>query len=159
MAREAALSILLFIVSACAWSNASAAQSRQPSDTYAQEKGHKAKGAKAKAAQAKRTRTGLASYYGPGFHGRKTASGKTFDKTEMVAAHPSYPLGTRVKVTNLGNGRAQELRIIDRGPTPENRYEGVIIDVSEGAATRLGFHKKGRTLVKVEVLEWAEKEG
>ena len=75
----------------------------------------------------------------------------------MVAAHPSYPLGTRVRVTNLKNGRAQDVRIIDRGPTQRNRNRGVIIDVSEQTAVKLGFRHQGKTGVKTDVLEWGKK--
>ena len=107
-------------------------------------------------AHAKAVRVGLATYYGRAFEGRKTASGEVFDKEEMVAAHPYYPLGTRARVTNLANGRSQVVRIIDRGPTSEHQDAGVIIDVSEGVATNLGFRRKGKTRVKVQVLEWGE---
>lgn len=99
-------------------------------------------------------REGLASYYGPGFHGRTTASGVRFDRRAMVAAHPSYPFGTLVRVTNLANGRAVRLRIDDRGPAAPMQADGVIIDVSEGAAARLGFLKEGRTNVRIEVVRW-----
>jgi rare lipoprotein A len=115
------------------------------------------KGAGKDAHAAKGTRVGMASFYGSGLHGKKTASGKKFDKTAMVAAHPTLPLGTRVRVTNLGNGRSEELRIIDRGPTRKSQRRGVIIDVSEHAANKLGFRKKGKARVKVEVLEWDKK--
>ena len=108
-------------------------------------------------AKPKAVRTGMATYYGDGFDGRKTASGEHFDRTEMVAAHPTYPIGTRARVTNLSNGRSQEVRINDRGPASEHQDAGVIIDVSEGVATRLGFRRKGKTRVKIEVLEWGEK--
>lgn len=104
------------------------------------------------------TQEGLASFYGRGFHGKETSSGETFNKHEMVAAHPSHPSGTRVRVTSLENGRAAEVRIIDRGPTAENQAEGVIIDLSEGAATELGIKQQGRARVKVEVLEWGSGE-
>ena len=110
-----------------------------------------------KETRARTTRTGLATYYGRGLDGRKTASGEAFDKTEMVAAHPSYPPGTRARVTNLRNGRSQEVRIVDRGPAPEHQHRGVIIDVSEAVATELDFRRKGKTRVKVEVLEWGRK--
>jgi rare lipoprotein A len=92
---------------------------------------------------------GVASFYGPGFEGEETASGRIFDSDEMVAAHRTLPFGTRVRVTNLENERSVVLRIIDRGP-----YVGrnTIIDVSKGAARRLGFVKDGRVEVKVEVL-------
>jgi len=103
---------------------------------------------------AKGTRTGLASYYGKGLHGKKTAAGEPFDKNELVAAHPSYPLGTVVRVTNLRNGKSLDVRIADRGPTKAHQERGVIIDLSERAATSLGFRRQGKTRVKTEVLEW-----
>lgn len=100
------------------------------------------------------TQTGLASYYGPGFHGQATASGETFDKHALVAAHPHYPLGTRARITNLANQQSVIVRVIDRGPTRENQAEGVIIDLSEGAATSLQILEAGRSRVRVEVLAW-----
>jgi rare lipoprotein A len=99
-------------------------------------------------------RQGLASYYGPGFEGKQTASGIPFDKTAMVAAHPSYPFGTVVRVTNLANKRQVVVRVVDRGPAKGPRAEGVLIDVSSGAAESLGFVRKGRTRVRLEVLRW-----
>jgi rare lipoprotein A len=96
---------------------------------------------------------GLASYYGPGFHGRETASGQIFDQGEMVAAHRTLPLGTVVRVTNLKNGRAVTLRVIDRGPYGRNHRKGTIIDVSKGAAQRLQFVRDGLVRVRVEILE------
>src|SRR5262249_9485046 len=59
---------------------------------------------------------GVASWYGPGFHGKRTANGDIYDQYELTAAHPSLPLGTRAMVTNLENGRSVEVRINDRGP-------------------------------------------
>jgi peptidoglycan lytic transglycosylase len=106
---------------------------------------------------AKGIQVGQASYYGKGLQGKETASGEIFDKNDMVAAHPHYPLGTRVRVTNLRNGRTQDVRIIDRGPTQWNRKKGVIIDVSEQTAVQLGFRHKGKTRVRTEVLEWGQK--
>jgi rare lipoprotein A len=91
---------------------------------------------------------GLASFYGPGFHGRRKANGERFDQHAMTAAHRGYPFGTRVRVTNLVNGRAVELRITDRGPFVRGR----IVDVSYGAARRLGFVERGVTRVRVERL-------
>jgi rare lipoprotein A len=99
-------------------------------------------------------REGLASYYGPGFNGKVTASGRRFDMKSMVAAHPSYPFGTVVRVTNVTNGRAVELRVVDRGPARGPRADGVIIDVSYGAAGALDFVRAGRTPVRVEVIRW-----
>jgi rare lipoprotein A len=98
---------------------------------------------------------GLASYYGPGFHGRETASGRIFDQREMVAAHRTLPLGTVVRVTNLENGRVVMLRVIDRGPYGRNVRKGAIIDVSKGAARRLRFIRDGLVRVRVEILKEA----
>ena len=108
----------------------------------------------ADAAEATTTRTtgvlsGYASYYGDGFAGKPTASGEIFDPGEMVAAHRTLPLGTRARVINIENGRSVVVRIIDRGPYAARN---TIIDVSEGAARRLGFLKDGRVRVQVEVL-------
>jgi rare lipoprotein A len=100
------------------------------------------------------TRMGLASFYGSEFHGRTTASGARFDMNAMVAAHPSYPFGTRLRVTNLANGRSATVRVVDRGPSQELRADGLIIDVSRRAAEVLRFVQQGRTRVRVEVLEW-----
>jgi peptidoglycan lytic transglycosylase len=99
-------------------------------------------------------RQGLASYYGPGFHGKRTASGIVFDQDAMVAAHPSYPFGTVVRVTNLANKRQVVVRVVDRGPAKGPRAEGVVIDLSSGAASDLGFVRRGRTRVRLEVLRW-----
>lgn len=111
-------------------------------------------GTSSEKAGALETRVGLASFYARSLHGRKTASGEAFDRTEMVAAHPRYPLGTRVRVTNRENGRKTVVRINDRGPTRANRKEGVIIDLSPAAAAKLGMLEDGRVKVRVEVLEW-----
>lgn len=100
------------------------------------------------------TREGLASYYVKEFHGRITASGVRFDMNAMVAAHPTYPFGTRVRVTNLTNNRSTLVRIVDRGPTAELRAAGLLIDVSRKAAETLGFIQQGRTRVRLEVLAW-----
>ena len=99
-----------------------------------------------------RPQVGLASYYGPGFHGERTASGRIFDQNEMVAAHPTLEFGTVVRVTNLENGRRVLLRVIDRGPYGKNRRKGTIIDVSKGAARRLRFIRDGLVPVRVEVV-------
>ena len=96
---------------------------------------------------------GLASYYGAEFQGRRTASGIPFDRRALVAAHPTLPFGTRVRVSNLATGANVVVRIVDRGPPAGPRAAGVIIDVSEAAAERLGFVTSGRTRVRVQVLE------
>jgi rare lipoprotein A len=100
------------------------------------------------------TREGLASYYGEAFHGRITASGRPFDMNAMVAAHPRYPFGTLLRVTNLTNGRSAQVRILDRGPARRPQAEGVIIDLSRRAAEVLGFIRQGRARIRLEVLEW-----
>ena len=97
---------------------------------------------------------GLASFYGRAFHGKMTASGKPFDMHALTAAHPSYPLGTIVRVTNLKNGRSVRVRVDDRGPAPAPRQAGVIIDLSRSAAGSLRFVEEGRARVRVEVLRW-----
>jgi rare lipoprotein A len=96
---------------------------------------------------------GLASWYGRDFQGRRTASGVPFDARAMVAAHPTLPFGVRVRVHRVATGKSVEVRIVDRGPAPRPRGEGVIIDLSEAAATRLGFVRDGRTRVRLEVIE------
>jgi rare lipoprotein A len=101
-------------------------------------------------------REGLASYYGPGFEGKVTASGTRFNMNALVAAHPSYPFGTLLRVTNVTNGRAVEVRVVDRGPAQGPRAEGVIIDVSYKAADTLNFVRAGRARVRVEVLRWGQ---
>jgi rare lipoprotein A len=101
----------------------------------------------------RRVQTGLASYYGPGFHGEQTASGEIFDQEEMVAAHRTLPLGAVLRVTNLENGRRAVLRVTDRGPYGKNYRKGTIIDVSKGAARRLGFVRDGLVRVRVEVID------
>lgn len=91
---------------------------------------------------------GEASWYGPGFHGRKTANGEDFDKYDLTAAHRTLPMPCIVRVTNLENGKSANLRINDRGPFARNR----IIDVSKKAAEVLGFHMKGMARVRVQFL-------
>src|SRR2546426_6318884 len=91
---------------------------------------------------------GVASWYGPGFHGNRTANGEIYDQYELTAAHPSLPLGTRVMVTNITNGRAVEVRINDRGPFVDGRA----IDLSYAAARTIGMVGPGTVRVRIEVL-------
>lgn len=109
--------------------------------------------------QVKETQSGLASFIGEAFHGKQTASGEIFDKNELVAAHPSYPIGTVVRVTNLENERVIEVRINDRANPAKNQAEGIIVDLSPTAAKKLGFVKDGKVRVRTEVLEWGDKRG
>lgn len=104
------------------------------------------------------TKTGLASYYHRSLEGSETASGETFHQKELVAAHPHFPIGTVVKVVNLENNKEVQVRINDRGPTKINQKEGVIIDLSQSAAKKLGMMKDGRVKVQVEVLQWGNKD-
>lgn len=91
---------------------------------------------------------GMASWYGPGFHGRRTASGETFNSSSLTAAHRYLPFGTRVRVTNLRNGRSVVVRINDRGPFSGGR----VIDLSRGAAAIIGVFQSGVAPVVLEVL-------
>jgi len=93
--------------------------------------------------------TGRASWYGEAHHGKKTASGETYDKTRLTAAHRTLPLGTRVRVTNIDNGRSVVVRINDRGPFMDGR----VIDLSEAAAREIGALGPGLMRVRLEVLE------
>lgn len=95
-----------------------------------------------------RTLTGTASYYGHRFHGRITANGEIYDENLLTAAHRTLPFGTRVRVTNLTNGKVVELRINDRGPFVAGR----IIDVSWRAARELDFVRQGLVLVRIDIL-------
>ena len=92
--------------------------------------------------------TGLASWYGHPYHGRRTASGEVYDMNELTAAHRSLPLGTRVMVTNLDTGQVVEVRINDRGPLIQDR----ILDLSYAAARVVGGDRVGVIPVRLQVL-------
>lgn len=92
--------------------------------------------------------TGVASWYGPKFHGNRTANGEPFDMNSISAAHRTLPLPSMVRVTNLENGRVLNVRINDRGPFSRGR----IIDLSRRAAELLDFKNKGTAMVRVEIL-------
>lgn len=91
---------------------------------------------------------GVASWYGHPYHGRRTSNGEVYDMDEMTAAHLSLPFGTRVRVTNLDNGRSTEVRINDRGPFVNDR----IIDLSRAAARQISMIGPGTAKVRVEVI-------
>jgi rare lipoprotein A (peptidoglycan hydrolase) len=91
-----------------------------------------------------KTQTGVAAFYG------------AIDDHELFAAHPSYPRGTIVRVTNLENGLKTDVRIRDRGPTAVEQAKGIIIDLSRAAARDLDFIKEGKARVRVEVLDWGK---
>jgi rare lipoprotein A len=89
---------------------------------------------------------GIASWYGPDFHGKPTANGETFDMNGISAAHPTLPMPSYLRVTNIANGRSIIVRINDRGPYAKER----VTDVSVGAAKALGFYDQGLARVRVE---------
>jgi len=88
---------------------------------------------------------GIASWYGPGFHGKKTASGERFNQNDLTAAHKLLPFGTKLRVTNLSNGREVVVRVNDRGPFSSRR----IIDLSKKAAQKLGMLAAGTAKVRI----------
>ena len=97
-------------------------------------------------------RTGVASWYGQHYQGRKTASGEAFDRHALTAAHPSLPLQSRVRVVDLATGRSVTVRINDRGPG-----YGRVIDLSQAAARGLGIEARGLARVRIEeIAEGAE---
>jgi rare lipoprotein A len=98
---------------------------------------------------------GIASWYGHPFHGRPTANGERFDRNRLSAAHPTLPLPSIVRVTNLANQRQMELRVNDRGPFVKDR----IIDLSQAAARALGMERHGTAPVRVEFLRLADARG
>ncbi len=95
--------------------------------------------------------TGVASWYGPGFHGKRTANGEVYNQYELTAAHPTLPLGTRVMVTNRNTRQAIEVRINDRGPFVGGR----VIDLSYAVARSIGIYEPGTAPVRIEVLSAA----
>ena len=95
-----------------------------------------------------RIRGGMASWYGPGFHGRRTANGERFNQYALTAAHKSLPFGTKVKVTNLRNGKSIVVRINYRGPFVHGR----VIDLSNAAAQAIGVHSSGVAQVSLDVI-------
>ena len=127
-----------------------------PAETPAQPAAPKASGGvqpapsptvKKSPAPAKLPQTGEASWYGAQHQGKQTASGTIFDQAGLTAAHPSLPFGSRIKVTNLANGKSVEVEITDRGPFAGNR----IIDLSNAAAKALEMIESGTTTVRLEL--------
>lgn len=91
---------------------------------------------------------GSASWYGPGFHGRKTASGERFNQWAMTCAHRHLRLGTMVRVTNLDNGKVAKCKINDRGPYAHDR----VLDASKAVGAALGMIHRGTAHVRVDVI-------
>ena len=92
---------------------------------------------------------GSASWYGPGFYGRRTASGERLQKGSFTAAHRALPFGTKVRVTNLSNGRSVVVRINDRGPFKRHR----VIDLAHGAASELRMMQAGEVPVQLQIVD------
>jgi rare lipoprotein A len=88
---------------------------------------------------------GIASYYGNGHHGKRTASGERFNKHAMTAAHRTAPFGSQLRVTNLTNGKTVVVRVNDRGPFVRGR----VVDVSQNAAQQLGMQGRGTARVRI----------
>ena len=95
---------------------------------------------------------GVASWYGPGFHGRKTANGERFNQYELTAAHPTYEFGTQLCVRSKSTGQAVVVRVNDRGPFVKNR----VIDLSKAAAEEIGMLGKGVKSVEIYKLDEGE---
>jgi rare lipoprotein A len=95
---------------------------------------------------------GKASWYGRRFQGHRTASGEAFDLNMLTCAHRTLPIGTLLRVTNIGNRRSIMVRVNDRGPVPS----GLIVDLSYAAARSLGFNGRGSARVRLERVEGAE---
>ena len=110
---------------------------------------------KASASVAASSQFGVASWYGAEFQGLPTASGQPFDMDGMTCAHRQLPLGTRIRVTNLLNARTLVLKVTDRGPAVASR----VLDVSMGAAKRLGFLGAGLTPVRIQVMSYPHSNG
>lgn len=141
--------ILLFLVSCNSSGNYSAFSSKNISKNYKIGDPYNIKGKRYYPKEdLNYSETGIASWYGPNFHAKQTANGERYNQYAMTAAHRTLPLPTVVKVTNLENGRSVIVRINDRGPFAKNR----IIDLSYGAAKKLGMIKQGTAKVKVEKL-------
>ncbi|MBL4893343.1 MAG: septal ring lytic transglycosylase RlpA family protein [Emcibacter sp.] len=144
--------IILFCLSlgACGVSRGTYESAGPPNPTYKVGKPYRVSGKTYRpAADPHYDRTGLASWYGSKFHGRKTANGDIFNMNDLTAAHTTLPMPSYVRVTNLDNGRWLILQINDRGPFIGDR----LIDVSRRAAQLLGFEKKGVTKVRVQAVE------
>jgi rare lipoprotein A len=144
------LAILLSIASlgagaASGPSSLEAAKVTQPPVIGAETGGHNQR--RTSSLKSKAYQVGTASWYGEQFEGKKTASGEPFDMRDFTAAHPSLPLGSFVKVTNLRNGKAVVVRVNDRGPFVDDR----IIDVSYNAARALGFKERGLQKVRLDL--------
>jgi rare lipoprotein A len=105
-----------------------------------------------------RAEEGWATFYARRRAGRRTASGERYDPAALVAAHPTLPFGTRVRVTRLGTDKSVVVRVIDRGPGNPERRRGFVIDLSRAAAESLDFVRQGRTRVRIDVVDSTDRE-
>jgi rare lipoprotein A len=122
-------------------------------DAGTQEAGVQEKGPQEPRDEKDEAERGYAAFYSESLEGHKTACGGTYDSTQLTAAHPRLRCGTKVRVTNLRNGKTVRVTVNDRGPVSHgNSSHNRIIDLSHAAARRLDFIKQGTTLVKVEVV-------
>lgn len=103
--------------------------------------------------RASKSQEGWATFYTRRRAGRRTASGERYDPRQLVAAHPTLPFGTIVRVTRLETGKSVTVRVIDRGPAKPQRRRGDIIDLSRAAAESLAFVREGRTRVRLDVVQ------
>ncbi len=159
MLRKILLILPLFLLAACAEGELAAHMAKQiplPGERSSRNEGtfkvgnpYKVDGKWYKPKEAYSfSETGIASWYGPNFHGKQTANGEIFDMNELTAAHRTLQMPSLVRVTNLENGRSLIVRINDRGPFKRGR----VIDVSKRAAELLGFRSRGTAKVRVDVL-------
>jgi len=147
-----ALTVALFSAQGCALTSPSAVAPAIETISPQQPLGPQTKGAEAPVVKPtvtpKPVNIGQASWYGPGFTGKKTASGEIFDDRKFTAAHKTLPLGSAAKVTNLSNGKSVKVAINDRGPYAGNR----IIDLSRAAAHAIGMIDDGVVQVRIDPL-------
>jgi rare lipoprotein A len=130
-----------------------ASQQAGTQDAGAQEAGVQEKVPQESRAGKDKAERGYAAFYSESLEGHKTACGGAYNSTQLTAAHPKLHCGTKVRVTNLRNGKTVRVTINDRGPLSHgNSSHNHIIDLSYAAARRLDFIKQGTTLVKVEVV-------
>ena len=149
MTMNASLRIAFVFMGAIGTLGGCAEPAAQPVTNSAAPQGSSPNPAVAKASHgcdASTVQEGKASWYGPNFHGGKTASGEKFDQHSNTAAHPTLPLGTPIEVTNLENGRKTTLTVNDRGPHKKGR----VLDVSKKGAQDLGFVSDGTAPVRIE---------
>jgi rare lipoprotein A len=145
------LAIVLSVASlgAGAASGPSSLEAAKVTQPLSKNSGHNPRKTNSPSSKSKGYQVGTASWYGEQFQGKQTASGEPFDMHDFTAAHPSLPLGTFVKVTNLRNGKAVVVRINDRGPVVDGR----IIDVSYNAARALDFKDRGVQTVRLDLYQ------